>query len=638
MMSMKRIISVVFLLLLLGCTKLYDNNITDFSESYCYEAFWEDVVSVDKTRTYLDENLKLLWHSQDEISIFTSTLNQKYQFAGKTGDNSGSFSLVPSGNFGGANEIKRNYAVYPYDDNNKIESDESYITVPLPHIQNYAKSSVGKKANISVAVTTGITDNLLKFKNACSYIQIRLYGDGYSVKSIEFKGNGGEMLAGTARIAASNTDVPKLSVINDADAVESILLDCGNEGVELEASKENYTDFWIVLPPTIFTQGLKLFITDVNGNRMTRNYSSKFEFKRSEYMWDIFEFKPTENITKQIEKEALIALYNSLGGEQWTNKENWCSEEPVGNWEGVTMDESGFVVGIDLASNNLQGAMPDAIGDFSKLTTLDLSGNSISGTLPDGICRLTSLENLNLADNSLSGSIPNDIGNLSEVVMLDLSGNSLSGSVPESLWTGIAGLQKLFLNDNQLAGGLTASMGQATSLLELDLSGNSFNSVLPAQICSLVNLKVLDMNSAAVYGTIPASIGGMVSLVTLDLGNNGLSGTIPSSVTQLASLETLNLATNGLRGEIPQEIGSLANLKNLHLNNNMLEGSLPEGITGCTELDYLYLAYNAQLGGIIPVSVFENLIGYSIEGTGVSIEQSATLPDLEPGEGDINWN
>ena len=630
---------VLFLILFtaISCSESEDY-ISGSSASTKYTATFDTILPESGiTKTYFDKNIKILWHAEDELSIFSSTLNEKYAFDGETGDNSGTFSKIYTGNYGAGNEIPAAYAVYPYDKNNKIENDVSFVSVPLYATQTYAKGSIGRNANIAVAVTTSLDDYLLKFKNVCSYVCIRIYGKQSSIATVVLQGKNNEKLAGMAQIVASNSDVPVLSLEEDMNATNLITLDCGAEGVDLGMEEKEATEFWIVLPPTSFTKGITITVTDIEGNQMVKDYSVKLDFERNIYRHTTFKFTPTHNVTKDKERNALIALYNSLGGEQWTNKENWCSEEPVGNWEGVTTDESGFVVGIDLASNNLQGAMPDAIGDFSKLTTLDLSGNSISGTLPDGICRLTSLENLNLADNSLSGSIPNDIGNLSKVVMLDLSGNSLSGSVPESLWTGIAGLQKLFLNDNQLAGGLTASMGQATSLMELDLSGNSFNSVLPAQICSLVNLKVLDMNSAAVYGTIPASIGGMVSLVTLDLGNNGLSGTIPSSVTQLASLETLNLATNGLRGEIPQEIGSLANLKNLHLNNNMLEGSLPEGITGCTELDYLYLAYNAQLGGIIPASVFENLIGYSIEGTGVSIEQSATLPDLEPG-GDINWN
>ena len=590
MMSMKRIISVVFLLLLLGCTKLYDNNITDFSESYCYEAFWEDVVSVDKTRTYLDENLKLLWHSQDEISIFTSTLNQKYQFTGKTGDNSGSFSLVPSGNFGGANEIKTNYAVYPYDDNNKIESDESYITVPLPHIQNYAKSSVGKKANISVAVTTGITDNLLKFKNACSYIQIRLYGDGYSVKSIEFKGNGGEMLAGTARIAASNTDVPKLSVINDADAVESILLDCGSEGVELEASKENYTDFWIVLPPTIFTQGLKLFITDVNGNRMTRNYSSKFDFKRSEYMWDIFEFKPTENITKQIEKEALIALYNSLGGSGWTNKVNWCSDKPVEEWYGVTVNGEGFVTGVSFENNNLLGTIPAEIGNLTNLKSLRIVGEpGVTGSIPEEICNLESLETLQIENNeSLSGNIPENIGDLTNLVTLSVKGCSVSGTMPESI-------------------------------------GN------------LVKLKSLDLSDNNLSGQIPDEFGNMLALEELYLEGNGLWGMIFSHLVKFPNLEVCNLRGNDFIGQIPDEIGSLKNLTTLDVGSNHLWGTLPASLVDCLALKELDLSYNSDLSGILAASLFGRLTNCNIEGTGIELEKGSNLQDPQPG-GDISWN
>ena len=54
-------------------------------------------VAVPDSRVYADESLRLLWHADDRVSIFNKyTYNQQYRFDGETGDNSGSFTKVPS--------------------------------------------------------------------------------------------------------------------------------------------------------------------------------------------------------------------------------------------------------------------------------------------------------------------------------------------------------------------------------------------------------------------------------------------------------------------------------------------------------------------------------------------------------------
>ena len=68
-----------------------------------------------ETRVYADENLMLLWHADDRVSIFDRyTFNQEYRFTGETGDNAGSFEKVPNGEFNVGNEIPCVYAVYPF--------------------------------------------------------------------------------------------------------------------------------------------------------------------------------------------------------------------------------------------------------------------------------------------------------------------------------------------------------------------------------------------------------------------------------------------------------------------------------------------------------------------------------------------
>ena len=36
------------------------------------------------------------------------------------------------------------------------------------------------------------------------------------------------------------------------------------------------------------------------------------------------------------DRSALVALYNSTGGANWTRKDNWLNNRPLGEWDGVT--------------------------------------------------------------------------------------------------------------------------------------------------------------------------------------------------------------------------------------------------------------------------------------------------------------
>ncbi len=50
---------------------------------------------------------------------------------------------------------------------------------------------------------------------------------------------------------------------------------------------------------------------------------------------------------------ALIALYATTDGGNWTNNTNWLSSEPIGKWHGVTTDASGRVTELRLNHNKL---------------------------------------------------------------------------------------------------------------------------------------------------------------------------------------------------------------------------------------------------------------------------------------------
>ena len=52
------------------------------------------------------------------------------------------------------------------------------------------------------------------------------------------------------------------------------------------------------------------------------------------------EQSPNVNYQLALEREALIAIYKALDGDNWTNNENWCSDKPISEWYGIYCDIS----------------------------------------------------------------------------------------------------------------------------------------------------------------------------------------------------------------------------------------------------------------------------------------------------------
>jgi len=114
------------------------------------------------------------------------------------------------------------------------------------------------------------------------------------------------------------------------------------------------------------------------------------------FLWLIFNGSMFWNAYAAIlsdERTALVELYNSTNGDNWIKNTDWLGE--VGTectWYGVTCDAGGnYVMEITLASNNLDGAIPDSVESFTNLESLDLKSNRLTGSVP---AELTGLSNL----------------------------------------------------------------------------------------------------------------------------------------------------------------------------------------------------------------------------------------------------
>ena len=115
--------------------------------------------------------------------------------------------------------------------------------------------------------------------------------------------------------------------------------------------------------------------------------------------------------------EALKVLYQATNGGAWTNKTWRIGSNAVTStgWPGVTFDEEGHVLAIDLQNNNLRGSLPTEGMEMKSLRTLNLSGNSLNGDVAAFCKLLPALETLNLGYNlftELSGVLPAHITSL----------------------------------------------------------------------------------------------------------------------------------------------------------------------------------------------------------------------------------
>lgn len=238
------------------------------------------------SRTYVEEGNHLRWNEGDEISYFPGiTYNLEYRFDGKTGDNSGSFTKITDKLVTG-NELENTYAFYPYNEATSM-SDEGIINFTFPATQSYAENSFGLGANAMIAVTDGKDDNILRFKNLCGYIKLKVYGDA-TIKSLTLKGNDDEPLAGAATITAIYGNDPVTTLADDATT--TLIIDCGT-GVTLGTTAEEATEFWFVVPSQSFAKGISIDITDINGLVMTQSTTKEVVIDRNTIQpMTVFEF------------------------------------------------------------------------------------------------------------------------------------------------------------------------------------------------------------------------------------------------------------------------------------------------------------------------------------------------------------
>ncbi len=264
------------------------------------------------------------------------------------------------------------------------------------------------------------------------------------------------------------------------------------------------------------------------------------------------------------EREILIEFYNATGGDNWTNNENWCTDEPLNTWYGITTDNEGKVTEIKLRENNLTS--DGCLNGLNNLRILYLDSN-----------QLTSMKIANLPELTIFNIIRNEqltdlnISNLPQLTILD----SYSCCLTELNFPDLPNLTTLRINNN--------------SLTNIDLS-------------NFANLETLNINFNLLT---ELNVKENPNITHLECANNQLTSLDLSGLKNLNRLQCeanqlTNLDLSGLKnldyvscGNNPQlttlTVAGNENLTELLCNNCQLTGL---DISGTVKLESLDCYYN----------------------------------------------
>lgn len=218
--------------------------------------------------------------------------------------------------------------------------------------------------------------------------------------------------------------------------------------------------------------------------------------------------------------QVLGLLYDMTGGSagNWHLSDNWGDGDPCWDmWYGITCDEHGHVIAIELADNKLQGNLPGNLAQLTSLLKLDVSSGAehYNG-------------HPNRLRNRLYGELPSLYG-ASRLEEVDISGN-LFDEWPGDLWMCGSTLRVLSASHN-LFTSMPALLNRFTALHTLELSHNLIEGYVPSELGDMLEARYIHLDYNFFTGDLPGSLPNMGKIVTFDISHNpDLSGQLPELI------------------------------------------------------------------------------------------------------------
>ncbi len=282
----------------------------------------------------------------------------------------------------------------------------------------------------------------------------------------------------------------------------------------------------------------------------------------------------------QLDSTALVAIYDETDGDSWTNNTNW-KQGRLETWFGVTV-ENGRVIALNLASNNLTGAVLEVVGGLGALKELDLSNNDLTDF--GNVNQLASLETVDVSGNRLAFGALQNLQNTGAAITYNNPGELLEslavlreqGSPYEMdrVVTGVGNTYQWYKDSTMIAhfnGGFTIDVDS------FDQEGTYYAEVRNADFPDLV------LVTAPIALKVSSLERDRESLRALYQATNGPEWTNNTNWDDNPNVITwegvivgenrvigLRLPGNNLRGEIPNELLDIVNLEFLDLSGNAI--------------------------------------------------------------------
>ncbi|AES86997.1 verticillium wilt disease resistance protein [Medicago truncatula] len=273
------------------------------------------------------------------------------------------------------------------------------------------------------------------------------------------------------------------------------------------------------------------------------------------------------------------------------------------NWSGVTCDNEGYVIGLDLSEESISGGFNESsiLFNLLHLKELNLAHNYLNSSIRLSISQLTRLVTLDLSSYvDTKPKIPNlqkFIQNLTNIRQMYLDGISITSRGHE--WSNallpLRDLQKLSMSDCDLSGPLDSSLTRLENLTVIVLGENNFSSPVPQTFANFKNLTTLNLRKCGLIGTFPQNIFQIKShesLHSIILRNTIFFGTRPHTIGNMTNLFLLDLSHCQLYGTFPNSLSNLTHLTDLRLSHNDLYGSIPSYLFTLPSLERISLASN----------------------------------------------
>ena len=522
---MRNIIKLLTVILLVSGCVMED---LDQGGLKSFDFFMATVEDIPSFKASLADNGEVQWTVGDCIGVFSDMQAPTPYYLDEDGRFRG--PLVTGNVF---------YAYYPYtgvayDSENPTQLTRYGITMPTYNTQEAPMFMVAKAVG-----------NQLTFKQTGSLLKFKIRSE-QRILGVTLRSNNDEVIQGVGTVDVEQ-DIPHLQLNPTGSHSSSVSV-----SNDADAPDDDIWVFYFPLPPMTFSEGFTLSIQYAPNNQIagfdtySKSTSNVISLARSQMR--VFSLEdPDQKLEEERqvyirERDALMAIYEALDGEHWTNMGDWGSDTMIRLWDGVVTNEDGRVTSLILNDPKISGTLPDVFDSFPELTSLFATGRGLTGSIPASIGSCINLRSIEFIGCSISGNFPETMRNLVNLETLNVipfagkegktAENCLSGSLPAWIneWQA---LKYLYLGGNLLSGELPSGLAELSHLEQMVLNDNAFTGPLP-NVEALISLRELRLQNCFFSGSLPASYAGLLDRIPkslcLQIKGNRLTGVIPDEI------------------------------------------------------------------------------------------------------------